>query len=101
MLRFFVSFPLVWPEHLEPGNFRVQKYSQDVADSITTHNISLRKREQITMWGSRSHKQLLQVPALCTMERRRRCRAEGDPTPSDGCSATGGCLLSNDVELWP
>lgn len=53
------------------------------------------------MWGSRSHKQLLQVPALCTMERRRRCRAEGDPTPSDGCSATGGCLLSNDVELWP
>lgn len=61
MLRFFGFFPLVWPEHLEPGNFRVQKYSQDVADGITTHNISLSKREQITMWGTSSHNQLLKI----------------------------------------
>lgn len=51
--------PLVWPEHLEPGNFRVQKYSQDVADRITTHNISLSAEEQITMRGTSSHNQLL------------------------------------------
>lgn len=63
MLRFFGFFPLVWPEHLEPGNFRVQKYSQDVADRITTHNISLSEREQITMWGASSHNQLLKIEA--------------------------------------
>lgn len=60
---FCFFFPLVWPEHLELGNFRVQKYSQDVADRITTHNISLRKREQIKMWGTSSHNQLLKIKA--------------------------------------
>lgn len=78
MLRFFGVFPLVWPEHLEPGNFRVQKYSQDVADRITTHNISLSKREQITMWGTSSHNQLLKIKAQRRVGGRQEVRRAED-----------------------
>lgn len=46
-------------------------------------------------------KSQLTATSPSTVQQGRRCRAEGDPTPSDGCSATVGCLLCSDVQLWP